>query len=91
MARAKKLHVTDRQEQARTTWTRFHLSRQQRWIQWPAKYPDLDLGPLADVPDRLTVRLGRMVQDPESAVLIIRTCSFLLMPAVWLTCPNYVA
>lgn len=72
MARTKKTNVQIRQERARTTWTRFRLPSEQRWIKWPPEYPDADLGPLADIPGRLTVRLGRMVQDLEKAALIIR-------------------
>lgn len=75
MAKTKKTNVQIRQEQARTTWTRFRLPREQRWIQWPAEYPDADLGPLANVPGRMTVRLGRMVEDPEKAALVVRKYS----------------
>ena len=80
MARMKKTNWRIRQETARTTWTRFQLPLDQSWIKWQQaeQFPDPDFGPLADVPGRLTVRLGRMVENRENAVLIIceRECSW---------------
>ncbi|KAI0837651.1 hypothetical protein F5Y06DRAFT_70979 [Hypoxylon sp. FL0890] len=55
----------------RTTWTRFYLPRGQDWPTWSSGHSDARLGPLADVPGCCEVWLGRMVDDPEQAALIV--------------------
>ncbi|KAI0443518.1 hypothetical protein F4803DRAFT_306163 [Xylaria telfairii] len=71
MAIIKKTPQQLRQERKRTTWTRFHLPRGQDWPKWPATYANTYLGPLTDVAGCMKVRLGRKVEDPEEAVLIV--------------------
>lgn len=74
MAIAKKGIRHLRREQKRTTWTRFHLPRGQDWPKWMTGRLNTYLGPLADVTGRGKVRLGRKVDDPEQAALIVREC-----------------
>ena len=67
-----------RRERRRVTWTRFHLSREQDWPRWTtAGGSESDdatfLGPLAGVEGCEKVWLGRQVDDPEKAALIVRT------------------
>ena len=57
-----------------TTWTRFHLPREQEWPTWSVAHPDVHVGPLADVAGSSGVLLGRMVEDPEQAAYIIGEC-----------------
>jgi hypothetical protein len=57
-----------------TTWTRFHLPREQEWPTWTVAHADVHVGPLAHVEGHMTVRLGRMVEDPEQAAYIIGEC-----------------
>ncbi|KAK1762007.1 hypothetical protein QBC33DRAFT_614563 [Phialemonium atrogriseum] len=71
MAIAKKGIRHLRREQKRTTWTRFHLRRGQDWPKWMTGRLNIYLGPLADVTGRGKVRLGRKVDDPEQAALIV--------------------
>ncbi|PNP55970.1 hypothetical protein THARTR1_03907 [Trichoderma harzianum] len=54
----------------RTTWTRFHLPRWQGWPTWSTG--SSILGPLAEVTGYNKVWLGRQVDDPEQAAIIIR-------------------
>ncbi|KAL6693374.1 hypothetical protein J3F84DRAFT_396296 [Trichoderma pleuroticola] len=53
----------------RTTWTRFHLPRWQGWPTWSTG--SSVLGPLAEVTGYNKVWLGRQVDDPEQAAIII--------------------
>ncbi|KAI0181023.1 hypothetical protein GGR52DRAFT_567271 [Hypoxylon sp. FL1284] len=55
----------------RTSWTRFHLPRGQEWPSWPMGYSDPHLGPLSGVPGYQKVWLGKKVEGPEQAALII--------------------
>ncbi|KAK4040387.1 hypothetical protein C8A01DRAFT_15754 [Parachaetomium inaequale] len=58
-----------------TTWTRFHLPREQEWPTFPVADPaHVHLGPLADMEAEagFSVSLGRMVDDPEQAAYIIQ-------------------
>ncbi|AEO71772.1 uncharacterized protein THITE_2124605 [Thermothielavioides terrestris NRRL 8126] len=71
MARTKRTPETYRLWRMRTTWTRFRLPRGQDWPNWSKPYPDEHLGPLAGVPGREEVWLGRKVEDPEHAALIV--------------------
>jgi hypothetical protein len=58
-----------------TTWTRFHLPREQEWPTWTVARPDWPHGgPLGDAEGPLGVWLGRMVDDPEQAALIVGEC-----------------
>jgi len=56
------------------TWTRFHLPVDQEWPTWrDAKHADdVHRGPLAGLEGVLQAWLGRMVDDPEQAVYIVR-------------------
>ncbi|KAI1812915.1 hypothetical protein GGS20DRAFT_587017 [Poronia punctata] len=54
-----------------TTWTRFHLPRDQEWPTWSVDDEDVHVGPLASVEGLGRISLGRMVEDPEQAVYII--------------------
>ncbi|KAI0380269.1 hypothetical protein F5Y04DRAFT_257813 [Hypomontagnella monticulosa] len=71
MARAKMTIRQLRQLRARTSWTRFHLPRGQDWPTWSNAYSDTQIGPLSGVAGCLKVWLGRKVEDPEQAALII--------------------
>ncbi|XWW97886.1 hypothetical protein V2A60_005882 [Cordyceps javanica] len=51
------------------TWTRFYLPRNQEWPVW-AGHEDIYSGPLLDLGIR-SLRLRRMVDDPEQAAYII--------------------
>ncbi|KFY36992.1 hypothetical protein V494_04905 [Pseudogymnoascus sp. VKM F-4513 (FW-928)] len=55
----------------RTTWTRFYLPHAQDWPTWSTSYSDPHRGPLAGVEGIRDVWVGRMVEDPEQAALII--------------------
>ncbi|KAH8164321.1 hypothetical protein CIB48_g3931 [Xylaria polymorpha] len=91
MAIVKKTQQQLRQERKRTTWTRFHLPRGQDWPKWSATYSNTYLGPLADVAGCMKVRLGRKVEDPEQAVLIVRKCVLdHIGLTLWLTCSETV-
>jgi hypothetical protein len=61
-----------------TTWTRFHLPREQEWPTFPVADPALvHYGPLIDHEAGFfgfLALLGRMVDDPEQAAYIIREC-----------------
>ena len=72
-----KTHIQVRRERRRITWTRFHLPREQDWPRWMtaggSKSDDVTfLGPLAGVEGCEKVWLGRQVEDPEKAALIVR-------------------
>ncbi len=54
-----------------STWTRFHLPREQEWPTWSADYADVHVGPLAGVEGFDNASLGRMVETPEQAAYII--------------------
>ena len=75
-----------RHERRRVTWTRFHLSRNQDWPRWTkagnAESDDATfLGPLAGVEGCEKVWLGRQVDDPEKAALIVRMyCGHIIHP-----------
>ena len=57
------------------TWTRFYLPKEQEWPTWPVDYTHIYLGPLAEVDGcRWPVFLGRMVDRPEEAAIIIGKC-----------------
>ena len=71
MARTK---MTAKRYEHVTTWTRFHLPREQEWPTWSVDYPDVHVGPLAGLEGCLEVLLGRMVEDPEQAAYIISEC-----------------
>ncbi|KAK6957470.1 hypothetical protein Daesc_000256 [Daldinia eschscholtzii] len=71
MARVRETKSKLRQQNKRTSWTRFYLPRGQDWPTWPAGHSDAHIGPLAAVPGRQKVWLGRKVDDPEQAALII--------------------
>ncbi|KAI0490349.1 hypothetical protein F4859DRAFT_6083 [Xylaria cf. heliscus] len=71
MAIVKKTQQQLRQERTRTTWTRFRLRRGQDWPTWSTAYSNTYLGPLAGVAGCKKVRLGRKVEDPEQAALIV--------------------
>ena len=71
MARTK---MTAKRYDRVTTWTRFHLPREQEWPTWSVAHPDVHVGPLADVAGSSVVLLGRMVEDPEQAAYIIGEC-----------------
>ncbi|KAI1125539.1 hypothetical protein F5Y10DRAFT_246763 [Nemania abortiva] len=70
MAIARKGMSHYRRERKRTTWTRFRLPLGQDWPKWPG-YSDTYHGPLADVAGCERIRLGRIVEDPEQAALIV--------------------
>ncbi|OBT66960.1 hypothetical protein VE03_04214 [Pseudogymnoascus sp. 23342-1-I1] len=55
----------------RTTWTRFHLPREQKWPTWSAAHLDPHRGPLVGVEGIRNVWLGRKVEEPEKAALIV--------------------
>lgn len=55
-----------------TTWTKFHLPRDQEWPAWSADHEDVHIGPLKGVEGWRTASLGRMIDDPEQAAYIIR-------------------
>ncbi|WYZ36155.1 hypothetical protein EsH8_XI_000038 [Colletotrichum jinshuiense] len=55
-----------------TSWTRFHLPRDQEWPTWSVDHDDVHVGPLQAVDGCLTVSLGRMVDNPEQAAYIIQ-------------------
>jgi hypothetical protein len=57
-----------------TTWTRFHLPREQEWPTWTVAHEDVHVGPLLDAGGWMKVWLGRMVEDPEQAAYIIGEC-----------------
>lgn len=89
MAKTRKSPSRLRQERRRTTWTTFHLPEGQSWPQWPRDYTDTFIGPLADVAGCQRVRLGRKVEHPQHAAMIVcervpRTLSHLKV--VFLTC-----
>ena len=70
-------HIRLRRERRRVTWTRFHLSRDQDWPRWTkvgnSESDDATfLGPLAGVEGCERVWLGRQIDDPEKAALIVR-------------------
>ncbi|KAL6793774.1 hypothetical protein GGI42DRAFT_333778 [Trichoderma sp. SZMC 28013] len=69
MARTKILQSKIREMNRRTTWTRFHLPRWQGWPAWSTG--SSVLGPLAEVTGYDKVWLGRQVDDPEQAAIII--------------------
>jgi hypothetical protein len=73
---SKKSYMYVRRERRRITWTRFHLSREQDWRRWTAAGDSKSdgatfLGPLAGVEGCEKVWLGRQVEDPEKAALIV--------------------
>ncbi|KAI2471679.1 hypothetical protein F4781DRAFT_90218 [Annulohypoxylon bovei var. microspora] len=71
MARVKKTKEQLRQQHKRTSWTRFHLPRGQDWPAWSTGHEDAHIGPLAGVPGCQKAWLGRKVEDPEQAALIV--------------------
>lgn len=72
-------HIQLRRERRRVTWTRFHLPREQEWPTWTTAASNSGsddvalLGPLAGVEGCEKVWLGRQVDDPGKAALIVRT------------------
>lgn len=55
-----------------TSWTRFHLPREQEWPTWSAgQAGGGHYGPLKGVKGCFMASLGRKVDDPEEAVYII--------------------
>ncbi|KAK1980458.1 hypothetical protein LZ30DRAFT_129041 [Colletotrichum cereale] len=60
-----------RSEKPLTSWTRFHLPRDQEWPTWSVDHSDIHVGPLKGVEGWRTASLGRMVDDPEQAAYII--------------------
>jgi len=73
-----KSYIHIRRERRRISWTRFYLSREQDWPRWTtasdSKLNDATfVGPLAGVEGCEKVWLGRQVEDPEKATLIVRT------------------
>jgi len=70
MARLRKVNRSPSYDK-RTSWTRFHLPRGQEWPAWSSSYSDTYRGPLEDAPGCLWVWLGRKVEDPEQAVVIV--------------------
>ena len=64
------------------TWTRFHLPVDQEWPTWrDAKHADdVHRGPLAGLEGVLQAWLGRMVDDPEQAVYIVRELLYPFYP-----------
>ncbi|KAI2606573.1 hypothetical protein GGR54DRAFT_644187 [Hypoxylon sp. NC1633] len=71
MARTKQNKGNQRQLLKRTSWTRFYLTCGQDWPTWSEGYADVHRGPLTGVTGCQTVWLGRTVDDPEQAALII--------------------
>ncbi|KAI1101160.1 hypothetical protein F4804DRAFT_316936 [Jackrogersella minutella] len=71
MARVKNTKNQLRQQHKRTSWTRFHLPRAQDWPIWSTDHSNAHLGPLEGVPGCQKVWLGRQVDDPEQAALIV--------------------
>lgn len=70
MARSRILQSKIRAMNRRTTWTRFYLPKWQGWPKWSTG--SSVLGPLAEVTGYDKVWLGRQVDDPEQAAIIIR-------------------
>lgn len=58
-----------------TSWTWFHLPRDQEWPTWSVDHGDVHVGPLKGVEGRLKASLGRMVDNPEQAAYVIRECN----------------
>lgn len=56
-------------DKQRITWTRLHLSCTMTWFKWSNDYSDLHVGKWANVVGCLRVVLGRLVENPEQAVL----------------------
>ncbi|KAI1807188.1 hypothetical protein F4811DRAFT_550143 [Daldinia bambusicola] len=71
MARTKEIKSKLHQQDKRTSWTRFYLRRGQEWPTWLKGHLDANIGPLATVAGCQRVWLGRKVDDPEQAALII--------------------
>lgn len=55
-----------------TSWTRFHLPRNQEWPTWSVDHDDVHVGPLEGVEGWRTASLGIMIDNPEQAAYIIR-------------------
>ncbi|KAJ4154727.1 hypothetical protein LMH87_000006 [Akanthomyces muscarius] len=54
------------------TLTRFYLPLDQEWPAWPAEEGcDPHAGPLEGVEGAHSMRMGRLIDDPEQAVYII--------------------
>ncbi|KAI0400398.1 hypothetical protein F4802DRAFT_619866 [Xylaria palmicola] len=70
MARTKQ--TAKRIDKPLTSWTRFHLPRDQEWPTWSVHYDDVHVGPLEGVEGWRTASLGRMVDNPEQAAYIIQ-------------------
>lgn len=73
MARTRQ--TAKRFEKPITSWTRFHLPRDQEWPTWSIDHDDVHVGPLKDVEGWRRASLGRMVDNPEQAAYIIRECN----------------
>ncbi|KEY63862.1 hypothetical protein S7711_11527 [Stachybotrys chartarum IBT 7711] len=88
MAKTKKTAIILRQERYRTSWIPFRLTQEQHGLNWPEGHWDTYLTSLVDVAGCLKVKVGRKVDDPEQAVLIIGECNFLglhIVPSAFLT------
>ncbi|KAK4150344.1 hypothetical protein C8A00DRAFT_18107 [Chaetomidium leptoderma] len=71
MARTKQSKNQHHFYHRRTSWTRFHLPCTQDWPSAWTGHSDVHFGPLAGVAGCRKVWLGRKVEDPEQAALIV--------------------
>ncbi|KAI1172562.1 hypothetical protein F4777DRAFT_507889 [Nemania sp. FL0916] len=58
-------------EAQRISWTRFHLPLEQALPEWPVNYSHTVVGPLAYAEGFQEAWLGRMVDDPTRAAIVI--------------------